>query len=143
MCSSDLCGRLSSFQEDFQSFDLLEDGSIKQSVIENADFISNQECNPSELDAAFNISSIYRALVTGIRDYFIKMGFKKAIIGSSGGIDSAVTIALAVEALGKENVTAILMPSVFSSSHSVTDAEELSKHLENPYHVLPIKSIND
>jgi NAD+ synthase (glutamine-hydrolysing) len=71
------------------------------------------------------------------------MGFTKAIIGSSGGIDSAVTIALAVEALGKENVLALLMPSNFSSTHSVEDAVELSKKLQNPYHILPINSIYD
>jgi NAD+ synthase (glutamine-hydrolysing) len=86
---------------------------------------------------------IYKALVLGIKDYFSKMGFKKAILGSSGGIDSAVTLAIAVDALGKENVTAVLMPSTFSSTHSVDDAIQLSKNLENPYHVLPIQNIND
>ena len=69
------------------------------------------------------------------------MGFKKAIIGSSGGIDSAVTIALACAALGKENVRAVLMPSQFSSSHSVDDAEQLSKNLGNAYDIVPIKNI--
>ncbi len=69
------------------------------------------------------------------------MGFTKAILGASGGIDSAVTQALAVEALGKENVRAILMPSQYSSSHSVTDAELLSKNLDNPYDIIPIKNI--
>ena len=58
-----------------------------------------------------------------------------------GGIDSAVTQALAVAALGKENVRAILMPSQYSSSHSVTDAEQLSKNLGNPYDIVPIKNI--
>ncbi|HEV2833441.1 MAG TPA: NAD(+) synthase, partial [Hanamia sp.] len=70
-----------------------------------------------------------------------KMGFTKAIIGSSGGIDSAVTIALACEALGKENVRAILMPSEYSTLHSLNDAETLSKNLGNPYDVIPIKKI--
>jgi NAD+ synthase (glutamine-hydrolysing) len=79
-----------------------------------------------------NIDEIYHALILGIRDYFKKMGFTKAILGSSGGIDSAVTQALAAEALGKENVRAILMPSQYSSSHSVSDAELLSKRLGNP-----------
>src|SRR5438477_3307147 len=69
-----------------------------------------------------NIDEIYHAIILGIRDYFGKMGFDKAIVGSSGGIDSAVTQVLAVEALGKENVRALLMPSQYSSSHSVTDA---------------------
>jgi NAD+ synthase (glutamine-hydrolysing) len=90
-----------------------------------------------------NIQLIHDALATGIKDYFLKMGFKKAIIGSSGGIDSAVTLALAVEALGKENVTAVLMPSKFSSNHSVDDAVKLSMNLGNPYHNISIQSIND
>lgn len=90
-----------------------------------------------------NMDEIYHALVLGIRDYFKKMGFTKAILGSSGGIDSAVTQALAVAALGKENVRAILMPSQYSTSHSVSDAEMLSKNLDNPYDIVPIKNIYD
>jgi len=69
------------------------------------------------------------------------MGFTKAILGSSGGIDSAVTQVLATQALGKENVRAVLMPSQYSSSHSVGDAEKLSQNLGNPYDIIPIKSI--
>lgn len=88
-----------------------------------------------------NIDEIYHALILGIRDYFRKLGFEKAILGASGGIDSAVTQALAVEALGKQNVKAVLMPSQYSSSHSVTDAEKLSQLLGNPYEIIPIKSI--
>lgn len=90
-----------------------------------------------------NIEEIHAALILGIKDYFTKMGFTKAILGSSGGIDSAVTIALAVEALGKENVLAVLMPSQYSTSHSVSDAEQLSKNLDNPYHIIAIKNIYD
>ncbi len=93
------------------------------------------------LTATKNITEIHAALILGIRDYFSKMGFQKAILGSSGGIDSAVTLALACEALGKENVRAVLMPSHYSSSHSVSDAEQLSKNLGNPYDILPIKNI--
>jgi NAD+ synthase (glutamine-hydrolysing) len=85
-----------------------------------------------------NIAQIRSALVLGIRDYFLKLGFKKAILGSSGGIDSAVVLSLAVEALGAENVTAILMPSPYSSSHSVDDAVRLSEKLGNPYHIIGI-----
>ncbi|MGB8190893.1 MAG: NAD+ synthase [Chitinophagaceae bacterium] len=88
-----------------------------------------------------NIAEIHQALLLGIRDYFRKMGFKKAILGSSGGIDSAVTLVLACEALGKENVRAILMPSQFSSGHSVSDAEQLSKNIGNPYDIIPIEHI--
>jgi NAD+ synthase (glutamine-hydrolysing) len=88
-----------------------------------------------------NISEIHQALLLGIRDYFSKMGFKKAILGASGGIDSAVVQALAVEALGAENVQVLLMPSEYSSGHSVSDAERLSQNLKNAYHIVPIKKI--
>lgn len=90
-----------------------------------------------------NIGQIHKALVLGINDYFSKMGFTKAIIGSSGGIDSAVTLALACEALGPDNVLAVGMPSMYSSAHSVSDAALLSKHLGNRLEIVPIKDIYD
>lgn len=76
-----------------------------------------------------NIERIHKALVIGIKDYFGKLGFNKAIVGLSGGIDSAVTAALAAEALGSSNVLGVLMPSEFSSDHSVEDALALAKNL--------------
>ncbi|MGM0613712.1 MAG: NAD+ synthase [Bacteroidota bacterium] len=85
--------------------------------------------------------SIYHALVLGIRNYFEKLGFKKAILGLSGGIDSAVTLALAVDALGAENVTSLIMPSDFSSDHSISDSEEICHNLNSPYEIIPIKDI--
>src|SRR5215218_7462679 len=88
-----------------------------------------------------NISEIHQALLLGIRDYFGKMGFSKAILGASGGVDSAVVQALAVEALGAENVEVLLMPSEYSSGHSISDAEQLSKNLNNAYHIVPIKHV--
>lgn len=93
------------------------------------------------LTAGNNMRQIYDALVLGIRDYFSKMGFTKAILGSSGGIDSAVTLAIAVDALGKDQVRAVLMPSPYSSSHSVDDAVQLSRNLSNPYDIIPIKAV--
>jgi NAD+ synthase (glutamine-hydrolysing) len=84
---------------------------------------------------------IHDALVLGIGDYFRKMGFSKAIIGSSGGIDSALTLALASEALGPQHVRAVLMPSPYSTEHSVADAVELAKRLGNPYDIVPIKEV--
>lgn len=90
-----------------------------------------------------NIRQIHDALILGIRDYFGKMGFSKAILGSSGGIDSAVVLALACEALGANQVRAVLMPSPFSSGHSVKDAEQLSKTLGNPYDIIPISDVYD
>jgi NAD+ synthase (glutamine-hydrolysing) len=99
------------------------------------------ELAPATLIPDLYIDRIHRALVSGIRDYFNKMGFDKAIIGSSGGIDSAVTLALACEALGVDNVLAVLMPSPFSTEHSVSDAVQLSKNLANPYDIIAIKDI--
>jgi NAD+ synthase (glutamine-hydrolysing) len=93
------------------------------------------------LVAEKNIGQMREALILGIRDYFAKMGFSKAILGSSGGIDSAVTLTLACEALGTENVRAVLMPSPYSSSHSVSDAEQLSRNLGNPYDIVPIREV--
>ncbi len=87
------------------------------------------------------ISLIYQALITGIKDYFGKIGFSSAVLGLSGGLDSAVTTVLAVEALGRENVRVLLMPSQFSSEHSVKDAEDLAKNLGIQYEIVPIKSI--
>ena len=87
------------------------------------------------------IPLIHDALVLGIKDYFGKIGFKNAVIGLSGGLDSAVTTVLATEALGRENVRVLLMPSQFSSVHSVKDAEDLAKNLGIRYDIVPIKEI--
>ena len=86
---------------------------------------------------------IHDALVLGIRDFFQKQGFKKAILGLSGGLDSALVIALAAKALGAENVLGILMPSQFSSDHSVSDAIASAENLGCPYHIVPIKPAFD
>lgn len=139
--AANLCGRLASFKEDMQSFILNDDGTIDTKIIEPAHKLPDTDLNPAELDENLNIAHIYEGLVMGIKDYFEKMGFKKAILGSSGGIDSAVTLALACKALGSENVKAVLMPSPYSTSHSVTDAEKLSINLKNPYDIIPIKNI--
>ena len=94
----------------------------------------------------YDISLIHDALLMGIRDYFGKTGFNKAVIGSSGGIDSAVVHALAARALGGENVRAIMMPSKYSSEGSVNDAVALAKNLNSPYRIISIeqtvKSLN-
>ncbi len=138
------------FEEDFGVFEL--DDLIKETSPQSEDsvkiYYSASEVSAGRdvleyLKDEKNIAEIRSALVLGIRDYFSKMGFTKAILGSSGGIDSAVTLALAVEALGKENVRAILMPSHFSTSHSISDAEALSQNLQNPYDIIPIKNIYD
>ncbi|GAB3425437.1 NAD+ synthase [Niabella aquatica] len=142
-------GELKYFEEDFKVFDL--DDLLNKTPESTADttvYFASSEVGFGKdvleyLTDEINIAEIYSALVLGIKDYFAKMGFTKAIIGSSGGIDSAVTIALAVKALGKENVRAVLMPSQYSTSHSVSDAEQLSQNLGNPYDIIAIKDIYD
>lgn len=89
------------------------------------------------------ISLIHDALVLGIKDYFIKMGFKKAILGLSGGLDSAVCLVLVCKALGSDNVSAVLMPSQFSSEHSVNDAKELAENLNCKWDIIPINEMFD
>ncbi|RNI36173.1 NAD+ synthase [Hanamia caeni] len=141
--NANLCHELSQFNEEIKEVILLDDGTFETSIIRAADEVVDFLSEPERFMPELNISQVYDAIILGIKDYFSKMGFTKAIIGSSGGIDSAVTIGLACEALGKENVRAILMPSEFSTSHSVSDAEQLSKNLGNPYDIIPIKKIFD
>lgn len=86
------------------------------------------------------LETLYEALVLGIRDYFHKSGFKKACLGLSGGIDSALVACLAAEALGPENVLAVAMPSRFSSKGSLEDASALAKRLKLPLRVIPIEN---
>ena len=138
---ANLCGALPMFESAMQTFECNEDGSINAPILEPAARVPNKELNPAQLLPELNIDQVYKALVLGVKDYFNKMGFKRAIIGSSGGIDSAVTLAIACEALGKENVHAILMPSPYSTEHSVDDAVQLSKNLENPHDIIPIKDV--
>jgi NAD+ synthase (glutamine-hydrolysing) len=82
---------------------------------------------------------IYQALVIGARDYIRKNGFQSVIIGSSGGIDSALTTCIAVDALGAEHVTCVFMPTRYSSSESARDARQLAENLSVAYHVIPIE----
>ncbi len=94
-------------------------------------------------DTDHDTQFIKKALVLGVRDYFQKSGLQKAVVGLSGGIDSAVVAALAVEALGKENVYGVLMPSKFSSTHSVEDAQKLAENLGIDYDIIPIHKMYD
>lgn len=87
------------------------------------------------------IDSVYKALILGTRDYVKKCGFKKAVIGLSGGIDSAVTAVIAVRALGKDKVLGVTMPSSFSSKGSIEDSKKLALKLGIDCKVIPIKSI--
>ncbi|MDO9511161.1 MAG: NAD+ synthase [Bacteroidales bacterium] len=119
-----IAGQLSFFKEDFQIFEL-------ENVINCKESLSVQLRNPDE--------AVYEALVSGIRNYFEKLGFGKAILGLSGGIDSAIVMVLAAEAIGPENVLGVLMPSQFSSDHSVNDALKLAEIIGCPAKVIPIE----
>jgi len=100
--------------------------------------------NLGDLDKEIKVSNydnkdLFNALVLGVRDYFNKSGFKKAVLGLSGGIDSSLTATIAVEALGKENVVGVSMPSHYSSQHSKDDARKLAENLGIKYLVIPIE----
>ncbi len=107
---------------------------------ELAAVVKNKKSRPQPKD---KMQLIHDALVLGVKDYFGKLGFKKAILGLSGGIDSAVTAVIAVRALGKENVRVVLMPSQYSSDHSVNDAKELADNMGIEYDIINIKKIYD
>ena len=129
------------FEEGLQEVNWEQDGSFREAVITRGEDIPDRQDLPVQFDAEADIHEIHQALVLGIRDYFDKMGFRKAIVASSGGIDSALVLALASEALGAEHVRALLMPSQFSTGHSDSDAEQLSKNLGNPYDIIPIADV--
>lgn len=129
------------FKEDYLTVTLNDHGKFEEEPLNVSTTPTSSSVNINNYNPNLAIDKIHDAIVLGIQDYFVKMGFHKAIIGSSGGIDSAVTLALACEALGPKNVTAVLMPSQFSSTHSILDAELLSKNLGNEYHILPIEPV--
>ena len=89
------------------------------------------------------IEQIYNALVLGVKDYLKKMNFKSLTLGLSGGIDSAVTLAIVADAIGSENIRVLLLPSKYSSEHSVKDAEDLAKNLNVEYDIINIQPIVD
>jgi len=119
-----IADELDYFKEDFRVYDLEKIEKITSPIIKE---------EPSK------IALIHDALVMGIKNYFQKLGFKKAILGLSGGIDSAVTIVLAAKALGNENIRAVMLPSMFSTGHSIKDAVDLTKNLHIPYDVIAIE----
>ena len=100
-----------------------------------------KETNQINLPSMKREESLFKALILGVKDYFSKTGHHQAVIGLSGGIDSSLTACIAVEALGKDNVYGISMPSKFSSSHSISDAKELAGNLGIDFREIPINSI--
>ena len=121
------------FQEDYVVCDFNESNKV---------FSNLNNVNPSSIPSD-RIERIYQGLVMGIRDYFEKMGFAKAILGLSGGIDSALVLALACEALGAKNVHAVLMPSEFSSDHSVNDSVKMVERIGCTHEIMPIAPMYD
>ncbi len=117
------------FTEDYKIYNLDEINkcTIKKTIDEDPDVIAK----------------IHDALVLGIRDYFKKMNFTNATLGLSGGIDSAVSLVIAVRALGAENIRVLLLPSKYSSEHSITDAEILAKNLGVKYDIVNIQNVVD
>src|SRR5437870_2896129 len=97
----------------------------------------------SQREALSEDGEIYQALVLGTRDYILKNGFKKVVLGLSGGIDSALTACIAVDALGSENVVGVLMPSKFSSRGSIEDSQRLGKNLGIELMTIPIEEVLD
>jgi NAD+ synthase (glutamine-hydrolysing) len=95
------------------------------------------------LNEEYRIEMMYKALVFGIKDYFFKMGFQRTVLGLSGGMDSALTLVLAVEALGAENVIAVMMPSRYSSEHSITDSVQLAGNLGVNCRLVPVDPMMD
>jgi NAD+ synthetase len=114
---------------------------IAQGKMFEEDFIlvDLEKAQPIQFIERAEEEKIYKALVLGLRDYFHKCGFKSAVLGLSGGIDSALTAVIAVEALGKENVRGVSLPSQFSSQGSLDDARKLAENLGIQYEVVPIQ----
>ena len=103
--------------------------------------VDSENSETIELKTARREQKIYQALVLGVRDYFRKTGYKKAVLGLSGGIDSSLTGCIAVDALGPNNVHGVSMPSRYSSDHSMDDAKTLAKNLGIDYRTISIESI--
>jgi NAD+ synthase (glutamine-hydrolysing) len=124
-----LLDEMAYFKEDFKMYHF-EGGKL-------------QALSPVQHQVVPDIQQIHDALILGIRDYFEKSGFKKAVLGLSGGIDSAIVCALACRALGPENVMAVLMPSRYSTDHSIKDAMDLVNNIGCMHEVIPIKEAAD
>lgn len=125
---------------------LQKDGTIPIELAyfkEDLQVIDTENLTQQKQEETDYIAKIHQALILGIRDYFEKMGFKDAVLGLSGGIDSALVCALAVEALGKEHVRGVLMPSQYSSDHSVADAVQLAENLGIQHDTIAIQNMVD
>jgi NAD+ synthase (glutamine-hydrolysing) len=118
-----------------------EDLMIADVILDENGTVQIKPTQPAAQQPVDPIDEIYQALVLGTRDYTRKNGFKKVLLGLSGGIDSSVTAAIAVTALGPENVIGVSMPSEFNSPETISDAEKLAKNLDIEFHTIPIGKI--
>ena len=136
--AGEVIAQAAAFAEDFVVFETRTAEPVRLNAQQRVEAeTAAQPTGPAECERTWS------ALVLGVRDYLRKCGFGKALLGLSGGIDSALVAVIAVAALGAENVQSIGMPSEFSSSGSLTDAEMLAKNLGIPFSVLPIRDIYD
>ncbi len=131
------------FEECVRFYETNSIGESPQSIVVSSDAIDHRPSTIDRVQDKNPTKLIHDALICGIQNYFQKLGFKKAILGLSGGVDSALTLVLAVRALGRENVLSVLMPSQFSTSHSVEDSLKLVENLDSPYKIIPIKEVFD
>ncbi|MBN2703205.1 MAG: NAD+ synthase [Pontiellaceae bacterium] len=121
--TGELRARAKQFQEDLLYFD-------------HAEHVENRRELPLP-----DLEEVYTALTLGLRDYVNKIGFKRVVVALSGGIDSALVLAIAVDALGKERVASVTMPSQYSSSGTLGDAHEMARILDIEFHEVPIKPL--
>ncbi|MBN2519278.1 MAG: NAD+ synthase, partial [Bacteroidales bacterium] len=126
--NGEIVERFKQFEEDYQIIDF---DKINNKLVIEINIEENK------------IEKIHNAIILGIKDYFQKSGLKTAVIGLSGGIDSAVTLVLATRALGSENVRVLLMPSKYSSEHSLIDAKNLANNLNVKYDIINIEPLNE
>lgn len=139
-----LIHQAASFYEDLSYIEIDQNAGTVQ-ALENKSESPDFKCN-LHIQKDYNkppVDEIFYGLTMGIRDYVRKCGFSQVLVGLSGGVDSALTVALAAFALGSENVLAILMPTKYSSDHSVSDSEALCRNLNIPYHIIPIQNVFD
>jgi len=130
---------------DGHSFAVNSSGEIIASglpFVEDIIVVEIKDAPPIQISDVCEDEQIYNALTLGLKDYFKKTGHSLSIIGLSGGIDSALTCAIAVNGLGAENVIGVAMPSQFSSDHSISDAELLAKNLRIDFQTIPIQKLN-
>ena len=117
--------------------------ALSPAFTEDIQIIDIENCEPVIKPEFNEEKQIFHALSIGVRDYFVKTGHENAVLGLSGGIDSALTAVIASDALSAENILGISMPSIYSSDHSIEDAKALAENLGIDFQIIPIKKINE